>query len=173
MWYWLLGSVIVALGFVAFTGAPYLPSKRRDVAQAFTKLYKLRSNDLLVDIGAGDGVVLREASRRGAHAIGYEIHPLLVAIAKLLSRNDEKVMVVMANFWTVEIPANTTVVYTFGDGRDIGKMHQKVQAEANRIGHELAFISYAFEVPGVAAHKTVGAHHLYKVKPLQPTTETV
>lgn len=118
--------------------------------------------------------MLREASKRGAHAIGYEIHPVLVAIAKLLSRNDDKVMVVLANFSrTVEMPANTTVVYTFGDGRDIAKMYRKVQQEATRIGRELSFISYAFEVPGVKLHKSIGAHHLYKVKPLQSTTETV
>ena len=173
MWLWIALGIVVSIGFVAFLGAPYVPSKRKDIDRAFTELYQLDHSDLLIDIGAGDGVVLREASKRGAHAIGYEIHPVLVAIAKLLSRSDDKVMVVLANFWAVEMPANTTVVYTFGDGRDIAKMYRKVQQEATRIGRELSFISYAFEVPGVKLHKSIGAHHLYKVKPLQSTTEAV
>ena len=166
---WLIIACAAALlvGFVAFTGAPYVPSKRSDIARAFTELYKLKPSDLVVDIGSGDGVVLREVSRRGAHAIGYEIHPLLVGISRWLSRNDDRVMVELANFWRVEIPANTTVVYTFGDSRDIMKMHDKVQSEATRIGHDLAFITYGFDVPGIAPAKTVGAHHLYRIQPLQ------
>lgn len=167
MWLFLFAVVVVGIGFVAFTGAPYVPSKRRDIERAFTELYSLSNKDVLVDIGSGDGVVLRAASRKGAHAIGYELHPLLVWLSKFLSRDDDRVMIVLANFWNVEIPANTTVVYTFGDARDIQKMYDKVLKEATRIEHTLQFISYGFEVPGLSPDKTVGAHHLYKVQPLQ------
>lgn len=164
---WILAAIAIAVGFVAFTGAPYVPSKRRDVRRALTELYPLKDTDIVVDIGSGDGIVLREVSRLGAHAIGYEIHPLLVGIAKWLSRNDDKVMVVLANFWRTDLPANTTVVYTFGDSRDITKMHEKVQGEADRMGHAIAFITYGFDVPGIKPSKTVGAHHLYAIEPLQ------
>lgn len=167
MWLVILALVVIGVGFVAFTGAPYVPSKRKDLERAFTELYPLSSKDILVDIGSGDGVVLRVASAKGAHAIGYELHPILAAISNFLSRNDENVMTVMANFWTVEIPANTTVVYTFGDARDMTKMYEKVVSEATRIGHALYFISYGFKVSGLPPNKTVGAHHLYVVEPLQ------
>ena len=72
-----LSAIAIIVGFSAFMGAPYLPSHRRDVARAFDELYPLSSSDVLLDIGSGDGVVLRQASKRGARAIGYEIHPLL------------------------------------------------------------------------------------------------
>jgi hypothetical protein len=167
LWLIIACAAAVLIGFVAFTGAPYVPSKRGDVARAFTELYKLKPDDLIVDIGSGDGVVLREVSRRGAHAIGYEIHPILVGISRWLSRNDDRVMIELANFWRVEMPANTTVVYTFGDSRDITKMYDKIVSEATRMGHELAFITYGFDVPGIKPAKTVGAHHLYRIQPLQ------
>ena len=167
MWLVIFALVVVGIGFVAFTGAPYVPSKKRDIERAFTELYALGSQDVLVDIGSGDGIVLRLASSKGAHAIGYELHPLLVWISKFLSRNDDNVMILLANFWNVDIPANTTVVYTFGDARDIKKMYDKVASEATRINHALKFISYGFEVPGISPEKTVGAHHLYSVQPLQ------
>lgn len=157
----------MSVGFVAFTGAPYVPSKRRDVRVAFTELYKLSQHDVLVDIGSGDGIVLREASRCGATAIGYEIHPLLVAISRFLSRHDSLVHVKLANFWREEMPDTTTVVYTFGDARDITKMYKKVQSEASRLGRPLQFITYGFDVPGVSASRVAGAHYLYVVKPLQ------
>ncbi len=167
MWFFILASLVLVVGFVAFTGAPYVPSRPKDVERALTKLYPLGKKDLLVDIGSGDGIVLRIASRHGAKAYGLEIHPLLVVLAKLLSRGDANVTVRLANFWRASLPQATTVVYTFGEGRDILKMYQKIQTEALRLNKELAFISYAFEVPGITPRKTIGAHHLYYLKPLQ------
>ncbi len=173
MWLWIAFGIIFAVGFVAFTGAPYVPSKRRDVRRALTELYPLSDKDVLIDIGSGDGIVLREASRLGAKAIGYEIHPVLVAISRLLSRNDERVTTKLANFWSVDLPRATTVVYTFGEGRDITKMYQKVQSEAERLGHSIAFITYGFDVPGIKPQLSVGAHHLYTIEPLQGQGITV
>ena len=167
MWWWLVFVAIVSVGFVAFTGAPYVPSKRRDLRVAFTELYPLSSADVLVDIGSGDGVVLRAARAYGAQAIGYEIHPILVAIARFLSRRDPGVRVYLANFWKAAMPQDTTVVYTFGDTRDIMKMYKKVQTEATRLSRSLQFITYGFDVPGIAPAKAVGAHYLYTVAPLQ------
>lgn len=167
MWFWGVAAVIVLVGFVAFTGAPYVPSKRRDVVKALSELYPVTSSDVLVDIGSGDGVVLRVASRRGATAIGYEIHPVLVAVSRILSRNDPKVSVRLANFWRAPLPKSVTVVYTFGDARDIKKMYARVQSEATRLNKTIAFISYAFDIPGVKPTKIAGAHYLYTLKPLQ------
>jgi hypothetical protein len=167
MWLTIILIVVVGIGFVALTGAPYVPSKAKDVERAFTELYPLTANDVLVDIGSGDGKVLRIASKHGARAIGYEIHPVLVAIAKFLSRHDKKVEVTLANFWTAKLPTDTTVVYTFGDSRDIMKMYDKVQSTATANGATIAFISYGFELAVLPPQKTVGAHHLYMVTPLQ------
>lgn len=167
MWLYVVLILVVGMGFVALTGAPYVPSKRRDVERAFTELYKLANTDVLVDIGSGDGKVLRLASSYGAKAVGYEIHPVLVAIAKWLSRNDPNVSVHLANFWTAKLPIDTTVIYTFGDTRDIGKMYKKAKEAAKLHNKTIAFISYAFEVDGIAPDKTVGAHHLYVLAPLQ------
>ena len=108
---WLLFAIlaiVILVGFSAFTGAPYVPSHRRDVARAFRELYPLGANDVLVDIGSGDGVVLRQASKCGARAVGYEIHPLLVLLSRWLSRGDVRVAVYFANFWRVDLPNDTT-----------------------------------------------------------------
>lgn len=160
---WLGTGLLFFFGFMAFTGAPYVPSKRREVRQVFLKLYPLSSRDVLVDIGAGDGVVLREASRRGARAIGYEINPALVLVAKWLSRTDSRVSVRLANFWHTQLPNDTTVVYVFGDGRDIGNIYKRVQAEASRCGRHLMLISYGFEVKDAKPLRRYKAYFLYKV----------
>ena len=165
--YWLATAIVLLFGFVVFFGAPYVPSKRRDLAQAFDELYPLGPDDVLVDIGSGDGVVLRQAAKKGAKAVGYELNPLLVVLSRFLSRREPKVVIYLANFWKAKLPADTTVVYTFGETRDITKMAKKVENEALRLEKTLIFISYAFAVPGQKPHKTLGAYFLYKYAPLQ------
>lgn len=167
--FWLitgLSAVAIIVGFSAFTGAPYLPSHRRDVARAFDELYPLSSSDVLLDIGSGDGVVLRQASKRGARAIGYEIHPLLVLISRWLSRGDSRVSVRLANFWHTDLPNDTTVVYLFGDSRDITRMVIYLQQQASRMGRSFKLISYGFQASGCEKIKSVGAHTLYRINPL-------
>ncbi len=161
-------AVFVALlGFVVFFGAPYVPSKSKELRRAFTKLYKLSGNDVLVDIGSGDGIVLRVASECGARAVGYEINPLLVLISKFLSRRDEKVSVKQANVWKARFPNETSVVYVFGESRDIKKIVRLVQTEASRLSHDLVVISYGFKLPDITVSKKLDAHFMYIISPLQ------
>lgn len=165
-----LGLTVLVVAFlgVVFVGAPYVPSQKRDLSAAFDELYQLGPKDFVVDIGSGDGVVLREAAKRGASGVGYEINPFLVLAAWWLSRKNRQVTFKWANFWNAKFPSQTTLVYTFGDSRDIKRMAQKVENEATRLGKPLYFISY-----GVAAGERKpllkrGAHYLYLLNPLQP-----
>lgn len=167
MWLLIAAGIVFLVGFVAFTGAPYVPSRRADILRVFTELYPLSASDVVVDIGSGDGVVLRTVSKLGARAVGYEIHPILVFISRFLSRGDNKIRVKLANFWRAPLPDETTAVYTFGEARDIAKMYMRVQHEATRIGRPLTFISYAFNIPGITPDASDKSYFLYVVKPLQ------
>ena len=166
MWFWLLFISVLTFGFVVFRGAPYVPSRKRQLAIAFEDLYPLSSQDTLVDIGSGDGIVLREAAKRGARAIGYELNPVLVLISRLLSRQQPGVTTRLADFWFVSLPTETTVVYVFGESRDIAKMAKKVRDEAQHLQKVLSFISYGFIVPGLEPEKKVGPYYLYRFTPL-------
>lgn len=165
--FWIVFLVIIAFGFVVFFGAPYVPSRRRHLEKAFDTLYKLGPSDVLLDLGAGDGVVLREAARRGAHAVGYELNPILVWISRWLSRRYPRVTVKLANIWRTPFPGDTTVVYLFGDARDIVRLTRRIEHETLRLKRPLHVMSYGFELPGHRAVATIGAYHLYVIKPLQ------
>lgn len=166
--FWATLGIVLLFGFTVFRGAPYVPSKKQDLTRAFDDLYVLSADDVVVDIGSGDGIVLREAARRGATAVGYELNPVLVALSRWLSRRDHRVTVRLADFWRVSLPDDTTVVYTFGESRDIEKMAQKVAGEASRLKRPLNFISYGFRLRDQKPIRTAGAHHLYRFDPLQP-----
>ena len=66
MWSVVAPVAIIALFFTVFFGAPYVPAKLRDVQQAFDELRPVTKHDVVLDLGSGDGKVLREVSRRGA-----------------------------------------------------------------------------------------------------------
>ena len=158
-------GVFLLLGFTVFLGAPYVPSKRRELERLFTEAYPLSSKDVLVDLGSGDGVVLRAASARGAKAVGYELGPVYVAVSRLLARGDTRQIVLMKNYWHVDFPADTTVVYAFSSSRDIKKMHELVQAQANKLGRMLTFITYGFEAPHKKPSQTYRAYYINRVTP--------
>ena len=167
MWLYIVGGIVALLGFSVFFGAPYVPSRRRDLTRMFDTLYPLSKKDVLIDVGSGDGVILREASRRGAKAVGYEISPLLVAVSKLLSRGDKKVTVTMANFWQAKFPADTTVIYAFSVERDAKRLTNKIQSEANRLSKPLTLICYGSPLPDTVVVREFEAYHLYDFHPLQ------
>ena len=160
--------IVLLFGFVVFRGAPYVPSKRRDVKRAFSDLYQLDSSDVLVDIGSGDGVVLRLAAKQGIkRAVGYELNPILVLLSRWMSRRYTNVQIKLADFWLTSLPSDVTVVYVFGESRDINKMAKKVAREAAKQGRSIAFISYGFIVKDMSPVRTSGSHHLYQFDPLQ------
>lgn len=167
--FWVFAAIVLAFGFVVFWGAPYVPSKRKELKAAFDELYPLKKSDVVVDIGSGDGVVLREAALHGAGAIGYELNPLLVAITRLASRREPKVQAHVANFWNIHLPEETTVIYIFAVSRDIGKLGEKIAEEATALNKKLTVITYGSQIPGRKALRVLGAHSLYEFAPLQAT----
>lgn len=168
MWIlWVLAALVLIFGFVVFRGAPYVPSHRRQVEHAFDDLYPVSEKDVVIDVGSGDGIILRLASKRGARAIGYELNPILVLLSQFLSRHDPKVSVRLSDFWLTALPPETTIVYGFVVTRDIEKIARKLQQEANRLKHPLYFVSYGAMIKDHPKLKELGAHHLYRFDPLQ------
>ena len=153
----------------ALTGAPYVPTHKKQADEVFLELRPVSDDDSVLDIGSGDGVVMRSALEAGAgRAVGYEITPILVIISwlRLLSYG-KKASIELKNFWSSPFPDDTTVVYTFGESRDILKMYKRVQQEAIRLNRSIDFVSYAFEVPGELYHDRNRSHFLYKINTLQ------
>ena len=161
---WIIAGIIVLFGIVVFRGAPYVPSHRKYVRLAFTKLYHLKPDDVLVDLGSGDGTVLRIAASKGATAIGYELNPLLVVISQILARGDKRQQTRIGDMWLVKIPEETTVVYVFGVNRDSKRLTKKLQTHVNTTGEDLWCITYGAGLDGEPVRK-LHAHSLYLLQP--------
>lgn len=94
-----------ALALPITQGALYVSSSRVRVAAALDAL-PMKSGHLLLDIGCGDGRVLRMASRRyGVQAIGYEVNWLAYIKARLLCMGDRNINIRRQNFWKENLSA--------------------------------------------------------------------
>lgn len=164
-WVWVLCGVILVFGLVVVRGAPYVPSHRRYVKQSFEELYPLSSKDVLVDVGSGDGLVLRIASDYGAKAVGYELNPILVGVTRLFSWGDKKVIVKTADYWLIDLPQETTIVYLFAVSRDIDKFQKKMQQWTNDNGRQIWLMTYGAKLNDKEPVRLLNAHTLYLFEP--------
>lgn len=159
-------AIIIALFLLtSLTGAPYVPTLHKNLDKNLHQLYPLKKTDFLIDLGSGDGVILQMATQHGARALGIEINPILALITKMRFRRQSKVQIKCRNFYRVQFPQQTTVIYAFAVSTHINKIYQKIQNEANRLGKTLYFISNAFTVAGKRPVKQAGTFLLYKITP--------
>ncbi|MES2876257.1 MAG: hypothetical protein V4678_02180 [Patescibacteria group bacterium] len=160
---WIIAGLVLAFGFVAFFGAPYVPSLRGELRRAFKDLYDVGPDDVVVDLGSGDGQVLAEAVRRGANGYGYELNPLLVLASKLRLRS--KATIRLADMWSVTLPPETTLVYVFSVTRDSKKLGNYLQKQADLRGRSFTVMTFGSHLKEFTPVKDLRAHTLYEIQP--------
>ncbi len=64
-------------------GAPFVPSNKQKI-ETMLELARIMPEDVVYDLGSGDGVLLFGAAKKGAHTVGVEINPFLVAYSRFL-----------------------------------------------------------------------------------------
>ncbi len=145
-WLLLFGiGLVLIFGFVITIGAPYLPTLQSQQTAALN-LLALRPGQTLLELGCGDGRVLRRAAQQGLTAIGYEINPVLVIVAKLMTwQYRHQVRVVWANYWRVSWP-QADGIFVFLLDKYMKKLDNKVAQYAKKRSIKLA--SFAFKIPG-------------------------
>lgn len=139
-----LCCVIVLFGFVLLSGAPYLPTLKKQAGTAF-ELLDLQPGQVLLELGSGDGRVLAMAADRGIKAIGYELNPILVAYSRVrLWKYRGLAEVRFANFWSKELP-ECDGIYVFLLDKYMDKLYKKVMQEMT---NPVRLVSFAFQIPG-------------------------
>ena len=75
--------LVIPTVIALISGAPFVPTPMH-VGDKMLNLGKVKKNDTVVDIGCGDGRLVYLATHKyGAHAIGYELSPVIYVIAKI------------------------------------------------------------------------------------------
>jgi hypothetical protein len=157
---WVLGVVVALFLFVVLRGAPYVPTHRPAVQQALDML-DLPKGSTIIDLGSGDGVVLKAAAARGYRAIGYEINPILCMVSYLRCWHyQDLVSVRWRDFWLAPVPPEADAVFVFLAGPYLHRLHKKLSRE--RRTRPLKVVSYGFTIPGAGKPvRSANALHLY------------
>jgi predicted RNA methylase len=170
---WLAGFFF--LGFTALwlsivwpglAGAPWLPSRRRDVRRML-KLAEVEAEDVVYDLGSGDGRVLIAAARDfEARAVGIEIEPLKYLWTKLRLRwsgVSDRARVVWGNFFSEDLSGADVVIVYLRQDTNNRLMH--------KLWHELRpgtrVVTNTFIFPGWEVVRMDPEAHLflYRIRP--------
>lgn len=160
---WNLSLVLCAILFVAFTfvvafGAPFLPTLKPKIDIALD-LIDLKKGQTLLELGSGDGRVLKAAAQRGLKVVGYELNPLLVIYSKLVTwRYRKQVKIVWGDFWRQSWPP-ADGIFVFLLHPYMEKLDQKISKDC-RPGIKL--VSFAFTIDSHKPAKSKDGVYLYK-----------
>ncbi|MBI4272591.1 methyltransferase domain-containing protein [Candidatus Uhrbacteria bacterium] len=111
-------------------GLPFVPSRDSTVKEIFSLLGDIKGKKVL-DLGSGNGKIVIAAARAGAHAVGFEINPLLVKI----SRNriarigvSSHARIERADFWSTDLSEYDIIVF-YGVVPAMKRLEEKLEEE--------------------------------------------
>jgi len=140
--------LLLMLSMVWPPDSPWAPWWRtsKKTARAICKLAKVKSGDLIYDLGSGDGTALMVAAKEfGAKGIGIEIDPLRYWISKyLLKRNSvaNKVKILRKNFFAQDLK-DADVIFVYLIPKTLGKLLPKFKKELKK---GTRIVSYVYEI---------------------------
>ena len=159
MVFWLgLLTLILLLQFAVLFGPPYVPTRKKERAQAL-ELLNLKKGQKFYDLGCGDGSLVKEAAQKGIVAVGYEINPILAAIAWLRTikvRNNARI--ILGNFWNADI-SDADGVFVFLAEKFMRKLHNFLNRQASK--KTIRLVSYGFTIKNKKPAGKKGALLLY------------
>ena len=129
----------------AFYGLPSIPTKPDRIRKAL-KLANLQPDEVLYDLGAGDGRVLLIAAREfGAKAIGIEVGPVqcaLIWLRALASGFGNKIQVRWANFYKANLN-DADVIFAYATSKEVVKLAPHLERQLKK-GARVVSISADF-----------------------------
>lgn len=131
----------------------YTPT-RHNVADAMLQLARVGPNDVVYDLGSGDGrIPIIAAQKYGARGVGIEIDPRLVEIAKQIAGEAQvagRVSFVVGDLFTSDL-SKATVITAYLSTTIMKQLEPKLRAL--RPGTRI--VSHQFAMPGWKPERTL------------------
>jgi len=152
----------------ALYGLPSIPTRPDRIRKAL-KLANLQPNEILYDLGAGDGRVLRIAAREfGARGVGIEIDPMHCAFTWLIalaSGLGDQVQIRWQNFYKADL-SEADIVFFYGTSKETARLGPKLARELKQ-GARVAAISADFPNWQPSAFDYEGLIFIYRMPPIK------
>ncbi|MDZ4688026.1 MAG: methyltransferase domain-containing protein [Planctomycetaceae bacterium] len=124
----------------------------QDVVEEILRLAKVGKDDVVCDLGCGDGrFVITAAKRHGCRGVGYEIDPKYVKIAReSAKKQDVEALVTIheQDIFTVDLKPMTVVTLFL-----LPELNDRLIPQLEKLPKGARIISHEFDVPGLVADK--------------------
>lgn len=148
-------------GFAGITGllaAASMAVGRQGDARLAEQLSGLQEGDCVVDVGCGPGLAVRRAARLGASAIGVDPAPVMLRVARVLTRSSGTVRYASGTAEALPVPdRSVTVLWTIASVHHWADLDAAL-SEATRVlrpGGRLVAIERRSQ-PGARGHASHG-----------------
>jgi SAM-dependent methyltransferase len=134
-------------GMTLLKHVPYVPTPQ-DVVEKMLEVAKVTSDDVVYDLGSGDGrIVITAAQKYGAHAVGVEINPDLYRGSSARIKElglDDRAHIMCEDMFDVSVHRATVVtIYLLTSSNE--KLRPKLEREL-RSGTRV--VCHDFHIPG-------------------------
>jgi precorrin-6B methylase 2 len=130
----------------ALYGLPLVPTKHERIRKAL-KLANLQPDEVLYDLGAGDGRVLLIAAREfGAKAVGIEVGPIqcvLILLRAVASGFGNQIQIRWANFYKADL-RDADVVFVYATSNEVMKLASHLEKQ---LKHGARVVSISADFP--------------------------
>lgn len=155
-------TIFIIIPLVFLFGASFERTDEKTL-KTMLQFAHVKKNEMVVDLGSGDGTIIIAFAREGAIAHGYETNPLLVLWTKwriYRSGLNGKAFVHWKNFWGVDL-GKFDVVTTFQVGFMMNALEKKLLKEARK---NIRVVSNNWEFPNLKPVKKTDDVFLYEIK---------
>jgi len=146
LFFFFFSIIAVFLIYSSIKGSPYVPTKSADI-DLILKNAQIKKDQVFLDLGCGDGRVVRQAAKKyGAYGIGIDINLLMIYWAQFLAKLTHTISV---EFKVMDIVSQklpkADVVYIFLMPKLIEKIKPKLK---NYLDNKCLIISHGFYIKG-------------------------
>jgi outer membrane protein assembly factor BamB len=126
----------------------------QDVVEKMLMLANVKKDDVVYDLGCGDGrIVVTAAKKYGCKAVGYEIDPELVKLARENIKQNQVehlVKIEREDVFTLDLSgADVITVYL------LDKLNERLIPQLKKLKPGSRIVSHQFQMPGVKADKVI------------------
>lgn len=148
--------LLILLSMIWPPDSPWSPWWRTNkrIARIMCKLAKINKNDVIYDLGSGDGQALLTAAKLGAKGIGVEIDPVRALISRIvfgLNGVSSKIKIKRANFFDVNI-SDATVIFAYLVPKTLARLKPKFLKEL-KPGTRIVTFVYKIDLPLITSDK--------------------
>lgn len=135
---------VISLLFSSIMGSPYVPTKTKEINEILA-IVDPKKNQLFLELGCGDGRVLREATKKYyVCGLGIDVNPLLISLAKIKSgwQKLSNINFKRQNILKSDL-SQADVIYIFLMPELIEKLRSKLESETKK---NAVIISHGFKI---------------------------